>query len=83
MNWLLNVTCLHVQGSLLACKQVAERRGLPHKVLSTPAELQTEYPMNAKEGYQGLFEPGAGSIKVCHLNNHVFTQLRRPWDDFV
>ena len=25
--------------------------------------------MNAKEGYQGLFEPGAGSIKVCRPTN--------------
>ena len=77
------MTDLSVQGSLLACKQVAERRGLPHKVLSTPAELQAEYPMNAKEGYQGLFEPGAGSIKVRKLNKPVFTQLRMPWVAFV
>ena len=56
---------MRVQGSLLACKQVAERRGLPHKVHRTAAELRAQYPMKAKEGYQGLFEPGAGSIKVC------------------
>ena len=31
--------------------------------------------MNAKEGYQGLFEPGAGAIKVCwsHANYSAST----------
>lgn len=72
-----------MQGSLLACKQVAERRGLPHKVLSTAAELQAEYPMNAKEGYQGLFEPGAGSIKACQYSKLRARLVAWPWVNFI
>jgi len=53
-----------LQGSLLQCKAVAERRGLSHRCYATAAELQAAYPMNAKEGYEGLFENGAGTIKV-------------------
>ncbi|KAL0053637.1 hypothetical protein WJX82_008652 [Trebouxia sp. C0006] len=53
-----------VQGSLLQCQAVAERRGLCHRRYSTAAELQAAYPMNAKEGYEGLFENGAGTIKA-------------------
>lgn len=77
MLQLQNVPCaaatchyLHVkvagllQGSLLQCQAVAERRGLCHRRYSTAAELQAAYPMNAKEGYEGLFENGAGTIKV-------------------
>ena len=53
-----------MQGSLLQCKAVAELRQLPHRCHATAAELEAEYPMNAKQGYQGLFEAGAGAIKV-------------------
>ncbi|KAL0039386.1 hypothetical protein WJX79_005724 [Trebouxia sp. C0005] len=53
-----------VQGSLLQCKAVAERRGLSHRRYATAAELQAAYPVNAKEGYEGLFENGAGTIKA-------------------
>ena len=65
-------TCQHVyvkltalmQGSLLQCRAVAESRGLSHRRYTTAAELKAAYPMNAKEGYEGLFENGAGTIKV-------------------
>ena len=53
-----------LQGSLLQCQAVAERRGLSHRRYTTAAELQAAYPMNAKEGYEGLFENGAGTIKA-------------------
>lgn len=56
-----------LQGSLLQCKAVAERRGLSHRRYATAAELQAAYPMNAKEGYEGLFENGAGTIKVSRF----------------
>ena len=62
---LRSMTYLRVQGSLLTCKQVAEHRGLPHKVLSTVVELQTEYPTSAKEGYQGLFEQAPPRCVNC------------------
>lgn len=53
-----------VQGSLLQCQAVAQRRQLPHQYYAAHHELQDQFPMNAKEGYQGLFEHGAGSIKA-------------------
>lgn len=53
-----------VQGSLLQCQAVAQRRGLSHQYYASANELHESYPMNAKEHYQGLFEHGAGSIKV-------------------
>ncbi len=64
-----------LQGSLLQCKAVAERRHLSHKCYITAAELEAEYPMNAKEGYQGLFETNAGAIKVlCHSQHTLSLQ---------
>ena len=52
------------QGSLVACQAIAEQRQLSYKYHSTAQELNQRYPLNAKEGYQGLFEDGAGSINV-------------------
>ena len=58
-----------LQGSLLQCQAVAQHRQLPHQYYASADELQARYPINAREGYQGLFEHGAGSIKVwCVLS---------------
>ena len=65
-----------LQGSLLQCRAVAERRGLSHRRYATAAELQAAYPMNAKKGYEGLFENGAGTIKVSHC---VSGQCKAPF----
>lgn len=62
------------QGSLLACQAIADQRQLSYKLHSTAQELNQRYPLNAKEGYQGLFEDGAGSINVCPINVGTFSR---------
>lgn len=63
------------QGSLLACQAIADQRQLSYKLHSTAQELNQQYPLNAKEGYQGLFEDGAGSINVRAIKVGTFVRI--------
>lgn len=54
-----------VEGSIPGAVQVMQQLGVPYQYLPTAAELNQRWPMQARSGFQGVFEPGAGAIQVC------------------
>ncbi|KAK9822539.1 hypothetical protein WJX74_002337 [Apatococcus lobatus] len=61
-----------VQGSVPDAHRTMQRMGIPHEYLHAE-QLNCRWPMRAKQGCEGVYEPGAGSV---HANQAISAMAR-------